>query len=406
MKESLGFIAFKEEKLDKTIYIAILMAISMFMSFTLLDRLLNLEKLEQLLYVRIIMSSVAVIFALLTFLLRNNKSFIRVVPFIMILSGTIYSAFLSHYAGGFTSNYWAGFSFFIVAWCGIFPQNYITSILTSFFFIILYNGLLILLNLNTALENYIFLIESNVFLFGSLLVGVIVSYVSYLNKVNIYNARQEILIEKRKSDNLLLNILPSQIADRLKNGETTISDYFDNVAILFADIVGFTTYCSGKPSIKIVEILNEIFYAFDKKTEELGLEKIKTIGDGYMVMAGGLKTSTGELLKTIDLGDFMINFIEEFNTKYNLQFSIRVGIHIGSVTAGVIGKTKFSFDIWGDTVNIASRMESSGVPMQIHITEEVAHYLKDMTRCEYRGGVEIKGKGIMKTYIIHRYIKI
>ena len=227
-------------------------------------------------------------------------------------------------------------------------------------------------------------------------------YATNLEKM-VIERTHELAFEKEKTEKLLLNILPLQIAERLKKGETSISDYFEEVAILFADIVGFTNYCSGKPSAHIVEILNEIFNAFDKTTEELGLEKIKTIGDGYLVMAGGLKTSKGSLLKTIDLGDYMINYIDNFSKKRGIEFSIRIGIHIGNVTAGVIGKTKFAFDIWGDTVNIASRMESTGIPMEIHITEEVVNLLKDKSRCSYRGEFEIKGKGKMKTYIINRY---
>ncbi len=123
-----------------------------------------------------------------------------------------------------------------------------------------------------------------------------------------------------------------------------------------------------------------------------------------MVMGGGL-SKDANFLKTIDLGDFMIRFVEQFNAAHRLNFSIRVGIHVGSVTAGVIGKTKFSFDVWGDTVNVASRMESTGVPMQIHISDDVAKCLTDKSRCDYRGEIDVKGKGKIKTYIINRYYR-
>lgn len=211
--------------------------------------------------------------------------------------------------------------------------------------------------------------------------------------------------EREKSERLLLNILPVHIAELLKSGATSISERYDKVAILFSDLVGFTSYCSENTSDSIVKILNEIFFAFDTRTEELGLEKIKTIGDGYMVMGGGLSENGDNFLKTIDLGDYMIRFIERFNAKHRMSFSIRVGIHVGSVTAGVIGKTKFSFDIWGDTVNVASRMESTGVPMEIHISEDVADCLADKGRCDYRGEIDVKGKGKIKTYIINRYYR-
>ena len=216
-------------------------------------------------------------------------------------------------------------------------------------------------------------------------------------------AESELKREREKSEKLLLNILPVHIADRLKNGETAVSEHYGKVAILFADLVGFTEYCSRNDSDRIVSVLNEIFFAFDSKAQELGLEKIKTIGDGYMVMGGGLSKPDANILKTIDLGDFMIRFLREFNAKRSLDFSIRVGIHVGEVTAGVIGKTKFTFDIWGDTVNVASRMESTGVPMEIHISEAVADLLNDRNRCDYRGETDVKGKGKVKTYIIRRY---
>jgi adenylate cyclase len=208
--------------------------------------------------------------------------------------------------------------------------------------------------------------------------------------------------EKAKVDRLLLNILPKQIAERLKHGETNISEHFDQVAILFADLVGFTQVCSEMSSRQIVTILNEIFCAFDTKADALGLEKIKTIGDGYMAMAGGLSTHTADLLKALELGHFMIQFIDAFNRKRGLAFSVRVGVHVGSVTAGVIGKTKFAYDIWGDTVNIASRMESTGTPMHIQISETMANCLPDKSVLGSRAEVEVKGRGKINTWLLKR----
>lgn len=310
----------------------------------------------------------------------------------------VYMILFSILYNGFDSVYWVGFIMIIVFWFGQpFSWNFLLLGVAIMF--ITYNLTVILFSENQYIPK---ILECNFFIFGTSVLGLINSFLSNSASMNLYKKEHELKIEQNKANSLLLNILPCQIADRLKSGETTISEYFDKVSILFADIVGFTKFCSEKPSNEIVEILNKIFYAFDKKTEELGLEKIKTIGDGYMVMGGGLSKDNENLLKTIDLGEYMINFIKDFSEKNQLLFSIRVGIHIGSVTAGVIGKTKFSFDIWGDTVNIASRMESTGVPMEIHITEEVANYLTDKNRCEYRGEVEVKGKGKMNTYIINR----
>lgn len=179
----------------------------------------------------------------------------------------------------------------------------------------------------------------------------------------------EINTERQKSESLLLNILPPKIAQRLKNSERNIALSNPKAAILFADLVGYTSFSKDKSPEEVVSLLNEIFSRFDEKTSLLNLEKIKTIGDSYMV-AGGLFTEEDEAKEVLELAKGLNDILIEINEEFKTEFKVRIGIHSGPIVAGVIGKIKFSFDIWGNTVNQASRLESMGIPGRIHISKE------------------------------------
>jgi class 3 adenylate cyclase len=202
---------------------------------------------------------------------------------------------------------------------------------------------------------------------------------------------------QKQSERLLLNILPLSIAERLKQDTSAIAEHFDEVTILFADIVGFTPLSTRIKPAELVNLLNEIFSTFDELTEKHGLEKIKTIGDAYMVV-GGLpipKPDHAEAVAQMALD--MQKAIAHFQAKYSEQLQIRIGINTGSVVAGVIGTKKFIYDLWGDAVNVASRMESSGVPGKIQVTEATYERL-ERYEFEQRGQVAVKGRGEMTTY--------
>ena len=203
---------------------------------------------------------------------------------------------------------------------------------------------------------------------------------------------------QERSERLLLNSLPLSIAERLKQDTSAIAEHFDDVTILFADIVGFTPLSTRIKPAELVNLLNEIFSTFDELTEKHGLEKIKTIGDAYMVV-GGLpvpKPDHAEAVAQMALD--MQGAIAHFQTKYSEQLHIRIGINTGSVVAGVIGTKKFIYDLWGDAVNVASRMESSGVPGKIQVTEGTYERLKERYKFEKRGQVDVKGREEMTTY--------
>ncbi|MEG4109484.1 adenylate/guanylate cyclase domain-containing protein [Microcoleus sp. S13_C5] len=210
----------------------------------------------------------------------------------------------------------------------------------------------------------------------------------------------ELAQEKEKSERLLLNILPRAIAQRLKHGEITIADSFAEVTVMFADLVGFTKLSAHLSPAQLVELLNEIFSAFDELAERYGLEKIKTIGDAYMVV-GGLPTPSDDHAESIaEMALEIQAAMTKIHTKGGQPLSIRIGIHTGPVEAGVIGTKKFTYDLWGDTVNTASRMESQGVPGSIQVTVATYERLRGKYVFEERGVIPVKGKGDMMTYLL------
>lgn len=214
----------------------------------------------------------------------------------------------------------------------------------------------------------------------------------------IEEGRKIIAEEQEKAERLLLNILPEAIAHKLKQSHDSIAENFDEVTILFADIVGFTPLSSRLKPIQLVNLLNEIFSAFDTLADKLGLEKIKTIGDAYMV-AGGLPIERDDHAEAMaEMALEMQEALVRFRAERGENVQIRIGINTGVVIAGVIGTKKFIYDLWGDAVNVASRMESSGEPGQIQVTESTYLHLKDKYELDQRGTIKVKGKGEMKTY--------
>ena len=215
------------------------------------------------------------------------------------------------------------------------------------------------------------------------------------NRVEIRTA--ELRTEKERSEQLLLNILPAKIAERLKRAESP-TEHFEEVTILFADIVGFTSLSAQMEPMQLVAGLNQIFSAFDELTEKYGLEKIKTIGDAYMVV-GGLPVASEDHARAIaDMALEMQDYMKTIPNNLGSSLQIRIGINTGPVIAGVIGIKKFIYDLWGDAVNVASRMESQGKPGYIQVTETTYSHLKDLYVLEPRGTISIKGRGEMITY--------
>jgi adenylate cyclase len=209
-----------------------------------------------------------------------------------------------------------------------------------------------------------------------------------------------LLAEQEKSERLLLNVLPASIAARLKDTDAVIADAFADVTVLFADIVDFTRHSQHIAPEQVVRVLNGLFSVFDQLAKQRGLEKIKTIGDAYMVV-GGLPDPRPDHAVTV--ADMALAMREEIAGRVDPSggpLAVRIGIDTGPVVAGVIGTSKFSYDLWGDTVNTASRMESHGVAGCIQVTARTYERLRDGFRFERRGPIHVKGKGEMVTYFL------
>lgn len=251
-------------------------------------------------------------------------------------------------------------------------------------------GILVKVNLSEVYNPLIHL-RHQLYLLFTLSLGLIL-LLSRLVAENIRRAEE-------RTEHLLLNILPLSIAERLKQGELTIADNFE-VTVLFADIVGFTEFSNQMSPESVVEFLNIIFSQFDSIVETFKVEKIKTIGDAYMLVSGLPEANPNHAEIVANVALAMKKILAEYNATYNTDYKIRIGIASGAVTAGIVGFKKFSYDVWGKTVNLASRMESQGITDQIQVAESTYLILRDKFEFEKRGDIAIKGIGTMTTYLL------
>ena len=233
-----------------------------------------------------------------------------------------------------------------------------------------------------------------VFAFGTLTAAYLFSLVRRAEK-----AQQEAFA---LSEALLHNVLPPTIASRLKQSSAVIADNFTDASVLFADIAGFTPLSQRLTPVELVQMLNELFSRIDDLVRKHGLEKIKTIGDAYMVAAGVPDKRSDHADAIVAFAFEMQETLTLFNLETGRDLRLRIGINSGPVTAGVIGRHRFLYDLWGDSVNTAARMESHGLPDEIHITEETRRMLQGGYICEERGMIQVKGKGEMRTYFLRK----
>jgi class 3 adenylate cyclase len=247
----------------------------------------------------------------------------------------------------------------------------------------------------------------DVFIFATAAVGTLVALrMMERARRNVFYQQQvigrqaaELALEKDKSDQLLLNVLPATIVPRLIAGETAIADDYPSVSVLFADIVAFTPLSHSASAKQIVALLDDVFGAFDQLAAERRIEKIKTIGDAYMAAAGLTEPGSDHALKMVDLGLAMIELATARTTDWG-DLRLRIGVHTGPAAGGVIGRQKFAFDLWGDTINIASRLEQQGLPGQVHISEETWLLVRDKFAADLRGENELRGVGERRTYLV------
>jgi len=241
-------------------------------------------------------------------------------------------------------------------------------------------------NLSPVLLNFFFVIN---FIGVGSLVFMMVFY--FVGQKNIF---------QQKSETLLLNILPKEIAAILKNESRTIAEHYEQASVLFADMVGFTPLSAQLPPVEMVELLNEVFSFFDSLLDKYNLEKIRTIGDSYMVASGVPRGRPDHAQALAHMALEMRDYISTHTFRNGQRLSFRIGINSGSMIAGVIGRRKFVYDVWGDAVNVASRMESHGVGGAVQITQTTYKLIKDEFVCEPRGTVNVKGKGEMEVWLV------
>jgi class 3 adenylate cyclase len=249
-------------------------------------------------------------------------------------------------------------------------------------------------------------------LLGAGALGFAVGYLAERNVRQLFAARAEVedrerrlaesearlRVERDKSEALLLSVLPESIAARLKAEGRSIADGIVECTVLFSDLVGFTTLAQELGPRALVDLLNRLFSVFDDLCPKHGLEKIKTIGDAYMAAAGVPEYRENHAPATADMALDMLASLRRFNAEHGTALSLRVGVHSGPVIAGIIGTRKFSYDLWGDAVNTAARMESHGLAGRIQVTEATAHLLRRTHELEERGMIEVKGKGAVRTF--------
>ena len=218
----------------------------------------------------------------------------------------------------------------------------------------------------------------------------------------VEDLREKNVIENKNRENeqLLLNVLPAPIANRLRGGEAGIADGFAEVTVAFADLVGFTALTSEMPPHEVVTFLNGLFTRFDIAAQDLGIEKIKAVGDAYMAVCGLPLPVANHAERMVRMAIRMVHITREHAMEHSVSMKLRVGVNSGPVVAGVIGKSKYIYDLWGDTVNLASRMELGGIPDAVQVTRSVYEQLKGQFVFEARGTIEVKGKGSIEAWLL------
>lgn len=230
--------------------------------------------------------------------------------------------------------------------------------------------------------------------------------VDKLRLAELQHEKQLVQMEREKSERLLLNILPVAIAHRLKKGERTIAQRYDQVTVLFADLVDFINLSNRTDPEALVSLLNDLFSRFDRIADVHGLEKIKTIGDSYFAVGGLPDPRANHAEAVAEMALEMLDALADLNRERGTNLAIRIGLNSGPVVAGVIGRKKFTYDLWGATVNIAHRMQSSGLPNRVHLTAHTGALLRDKFHCTQRGTVDCKGLGKVQTCLLEGRISM
>jgi class 3 adenylate cyclase/FtsH-binding integral membrane protein len=307
--------------------------------------------------------------------------------------------------------YYSGLMLIIIGNCTVGRLRLISAAVISTVILAGYEYLAVAVHgMLRSADTLMLLVNNSLFLVSAVAIGLPASYLTEVSSRRDFAQRRVIEAERRdaqeareKAEELLLNILPATIAEQLKQSgaeSKSIASAYESVTVLFADIVGFTTMAATMPPNDVVTMLNRVFSTFDRLSDKHGVEKIKTIGDAYMVVSGLPEPRPDHARVMAEMALDMGEAVAHMACETGKPLKLRIGVNSGPVVAGVIGLRKFIYDLWGDTVNTASRMESQGVPGGIQVTEETYRLLRDEYVFSERGEIQVKGKGVMRVYLL------
>lgn len=392
------FRASHAENTLKQVRFALIVALIAYISFSLLDYLLQTTHNLDVFIVRF---AIGLPLFLIPFYLSYKPAYCKHMQ--LLISAVIYLAGISIFFISTTheesmGNLRLAGTLLPIFWAYLFSSLRFTYAFSTTTLLIISYELLIVF---TTSYSTLTIVSYNFLLITCTLIGMFGGYT--IEKSYRRDFIKNRLLDEKANENekLLLNIFPRHIAEQLKSTSNTIAEQIDDATVIFADLVGFTSIASKQTAEKTVAMLNDIFTRFDLLTEQFGLEKIKTIGDAYMAAGIHQKTfNTAE--NSILFAQAMFNALVEYNYQHHTSLQLRIGIHSGSIIAGVIGKKKFIYDLWGDNVNIASRMESTGIDGCIQVSENIFSKTRTMFKYEDRGMIDVKGRGKMHAYILRK----
>jgi class 3 adenylate cyclase len=362
------------------------------LAFVWWDRFIFDVALSETLYIRLGLAALLLLLLGVTFTRFGNRHlWTQALATVVVVAG--FSLVLTRLPGGFTVGL-AGLALSVA----LLPMLATTfGQILGLIAIAVASPNLFLLGMDTDTTTYV-----NVNLWMLLASALAVAFWWLFDTVNrrLFLSERHVAAERLRADSLLENILPASVAEQLKTSSATIAREYNSVTILFADIVGFTAFAMHVEPTVVVSLLNQLFSQFDDLTVELGLEKIKTSGDGYMV-AGGVPEARNDHARSVaELAFRMIRTTSAFADDHNIDWKIRIGINSGPVVAGVIGKRKFAYDMWGDAVNVASRLESTSLAGAIQVSESTAKLLGPDYQLQPRGTIMLKNRGEARTYFL------
>jgi class 3 adenylate cyclase len=394
-----------EEKRRSTLFAAWL-GIALYAAFGVLDSYIFPDVAHALLPVRLIVIGYLLALAAIiawrpALYLRHSQPFLSGAIVFAGLGIVWMNAMLAGQPNG--AAYYAGLVLVIACTFVFLPIRFRLAVAVCALLVVSYNVMLAFypVHLPVAVSNDFFLLGSAVICGRSCLDTERLIVLSYEHQAVIEAQKREVEEQKRRADDLLHHLLPDPIAQRLLGGTSTIADGFADVTVLFADLAGFTEFSSSVSPRNLVRILNRIFAEFDDVAQACGVEKIKTIGDAYMAACGVPEEVDDHPERIINMAIGMRRAMARIRGEFpDFELDVRIGVHTGPCVAGVIGRQRCIYDLWGDTVNLASRMESSGINSRIQVSEATYLRTRHVFRYEPRGEIPIKGRGLMKAFLL------